>query len=569
MNDECHQGNRGTLPKIQGGYLPISPESFPQNLPKSHFYRDDPLTLPSSSAPYNLVAQATIDPDGVYSADYPPEDCRHVNDTTGRVPRKVVTTGRRVLTWAKVGTLEDIPNLASDAELDEIRELGGAYIEATYPVRTVSDEWPVPVIPPASAALDWLVSVLASFKIPVDSVLPFWLVFELNNIAGSLGIDRLMGVLPTRWFDRYIELPGGKELWEDVPGLSLTEWAPHAVIFVARHGESSPGPAMTLPAHELGHTYGLSVDARLKENWVCNIDWPGLGDLPCGAVGGLDEYKNEVPELQDGNPSRGYWIRRGDEPDAVVPLTDQAQCNSHCFMGNSPKDAHLEWAENGRWIDPADYSRLIDRLTPHPDPAVVYLSGMIASDDRVYLGPFYQFPEGIPDQNESSRGGMYTIRFVGSQGLLLEIGLPLNYNSPDVRRPLPITFFGFFAPFPTDTQSIQIWNRRNARLLAERLVSSRSPEIQLVAPTNNHVIRASDPWDIRWARRDGDGGILTTSVLMSTNGREWWPVAHRLSGDNYRVAAQTVPPGHYFLKLMVNDEIHVTETQPITLTIQP
>jgi hypothetical protein len=139
---------------IRDDVFPITPALGPGEVRVLYFYRDDPLTLPSSSTPYNLVAQATIDPDGVYSADYPPEDCRHVNDTTGRVPRKVVTTGRRVLSWAKVGTLEDIPNLASDAELDEIRELGGAYIEATYPVRTVSDEWPVPVIPPASAALD-------------------------------------------------------------------------------------------------------------------------------------------------------------------------------------------------------------------------------------------------------------------------------------------------------------------------------------------------------------------------------------------------------------------------------
>jgi hypothetical protein len=115
-----------------------------------------------------------------------------------------------------------------------------------------------------------LVTVLASFKIPTDSALPFWLVFELNNIAGLSGTDRLMGVLPTRWFDRF-----SYELWKDVPGLSLVESAPHAVIFVARHGESSPGPAMTLSAHELGHTYGLSVDARLKK--IGSVTSIGLG----------------------------------------------------------------------------------------------------------------------------------------------------------------------------------------------------------------------------------------------------------------------------------------------------
>ena len=51
---------------------------------------------------------------------------------------------------------------------------------------------------------------------------------------------------------------------------------------------------MTLPAHEVGHTFGLSTDARLKTSWVCEFDWPVVGHAACGLTGGFDEYKHRI-----------------------------------------------------------------------------------------------------------------------------------------------------------------------------------------------------------------------------------------------------------------------------------
>src|SRR5262249_52779751 len=158
-----------------------------------------------------------------------------------------------------------------------------------------------------------------------DAVEPVVLTFELNGVAALLPNSRLMGVLPNKdWFSRF-------SYWSGVTGFSLGEFAPKAVIFLPRRERGSEvGPQMTLPAHELGHTFGLSTDSRLKESWICDFDWPVVGHAPCGLVGGFDEYKHSDPNLQDGNPASGYWVRRGSEPLALSALADQEQCDSHC-----------------------------------------------------------------------------------------------------------------------------------------------------------------------------------------------------------------------------------------------
>jgi hypothetical protein len=538
---------------------------------KLYFYRDAPFTFPATPTPYNAVVHVRVDPSGTYSGGLPPGDCRVQNDQTPRIPLKVVNTGfRRPLAWAKVGTLLDVTNLPSDTDLGEIRDMGTAFINGTYPTNFSSYNFAVPVIPPASAALDWLVTVLGAFGIPADAVLPFWLVFELNGVAVFSGTDRLMGILPTNWFDRF-----SYDLWADVTGLSLGEWMPHAVMLEARTGGEGEDktPRMTLPGHELGHTYGLSTDARLKTSWVCSIDWPFVGDLPCGATGGFDEYKNPDPLFQDGNPASGFWVRQGGEPASVASIVDDEQCNSRCLMGPSP--FHDPWynapgitSVRARWIDAADYHQLLDRLTPYPDPAVIYVSGMIASDDQIFMAPLYQFNEGVPDRNETSRDGLYAARFVASDGTaLLEIGIPLNYNSPDLKRPVPITFFGFLTPFPRGTERVEIWNRRNDRLLAVRTLSPSDPTVVLASPQDGQIVNGSSAWDITWNASDPDSKVVTTTVLVSVNGQDWSPLAYKVAGKGYHVPAGALPAGRYLLKLAVNDESHVRLTKPVRIEV--
>ena len=93
----------------------------------------------------------------------------------------------------------------------------------------VSDKSPLDIPPPpATAAGDFLLSVLSAFQLPFDALEPVIFLFELNGLAPLTLHDRLLGVLPNKdWFDRFSG-------WGDVTGLSLGEFAPRAVIFEPR-----------------------------------------------------------------------------------------------------------------------------------------------------------------------------------------------------------------------------------------------------------------------------------------------------------------------------------------------
>jgi hypothetical protein len=415
--------------RVNGGGLSVD-QTFPLQLAagevkKQYLFAGAPIMFPAAPASYPVSVIADITDPG--SSGLPSDDCRLRNDSfVNRLTWKVVTTDPNFsLLWAKVGTLLDVGNYAPDSHFDEIVELGTGYIRAVYPLLGPnSSKSPIDIPPPpVTAASDWLVTVLSAFGLPADAVEPVVLTFELNGLAALLPQSRLMGVLPNKdWFARF-------SFWSEVTGFSLGEFAPHAVIFLPRlESGSQTGPQTTLPAHELGHTFGLSTDSRLKTSWVCDFDWPVVGHAPCGLAGGFDEYKHNDPNLQDGNPASGYWVRRGSEPPALAPLADTEQCDSHCFMGNSPVNAHTNWMSDGRWIDPADYDQLIDKLVMHPDPEVVYVSGMISWHNQLYLGRCVRLEAGV--SNHSGRRGMYGFRFLDEGGADGERGRPAGRLEP-------------------------------------------------------------------------------------------------------------------------------------------
>ena len=163
--------------------------------------------------------------------------------------------------------------------------------------------------------------------------------------------------------------------------LNSFTWGNETPCWVFNGGVKGAGDA---GAHEVGHTFGLSADPTLKDSWVCDVDWPVLGHSGCGFAGGFDEYKSSM--FPSGNPSNGFWIAQGNEPASIAGLLNQEQCNSFCFMGPSPSNSHLDWANKKKWIDAADYDHLVTKLQKQPDPEIIYVSGMIAWNDQMYLG---------------------------------------------------------------------------------------------------------------------------------------------------------------------------------------
>lgn len=543
-----------------------------------YFFTDSPIYPPSPTPGVEsyLGINVHIDPTGAYTGGLPSGDCRLDNDLVSEKFWKLVETRDLSLSWAKVGRVLDLTNLVSDAKRDDIRDLGTTFIRAVYPTASVSSsDWPLPLpVTPTFAALDFILAVFDTFQIPASSAEPFALVWDMNTFAALSGVDKLMGVLPNA--DWYQQFDG----WENVTGNSLGEAAPHAVIFMpeVRDGFDDKHPKVTLPGHELAHTFGVSADPRLKETATCGVtiigDPFGLGDLLCGATGGLDEYTSPDPARERGNPATGYWVELGTEDPRLAPFADAPQCDRHCFMGRTSSNQLNNWMVNGRWIDTNDWELLIDRMKTHPDPEVIFVSGMIDPADNIHLGPWFRMPAGVPDRVDGDPGG-YRVRFYDANGdLLQDVGFPLNFGGDHLGDIPPITFFGFTVPWVDDTVRIDIDRGEHdsgipPANLATRVVSDHAPTVDIVDPPPGQTVPHDEPFVLTWQADDLDGDDLTTVVMASADGDYWGPVNGWLDNGETTasIPAFLFPRGPIQLKVVVTDGVHMTESEPLELVV--
>ncbi|HKQ05654.1 MAG TPA: hypothetical protein VJ464_11015 [Blastocatellia bacterium] len=532
----------------------------------NYYYTNNPLRF-TNAQPNVVTVSARIDLANTVSSTYPPGDCRRGNDSTPptKLRWKVVRMRSLDLTWTKVNTTFDGLNYAPDSEFQEIMNLGNAFIKATYPISSMfSSTSPIPITLPHTSALDWfftIISAITPIPIPIDALIPYIFVYELGNYWALSG-EQVIGVLPRwDWFKRFSE-------WPNVGGLSLGDTFPRAVIVVPTFDLGGGlGPVMGLPAHELGHTFGLSVDPALKDYWACSF-FSGPGSALCGAIGGLDEYNSKDEIRKKGNPASGFWVAQGGEPFSLASIINQPQCDSHCFMGLPRSNAQNNWSVRKSWIDRGDYNQLFERLRVNPDPEVIYLSGMISYDDKVYLGPWHHVTEGTPDVIDR-QPQVYAFRFLNGHGALLqEVGLPLNWEGREGKLKIPVTFFGLYVPYPKTTRRIQIWNRYNNKLLIERQVSANIPAVRIIAPTQKVTILQGKPLEVRWQGSDTDHDQLAYFIQVSSDGEHWWPVAMQLTEQTYQIPTDVLKPGRYFWRVMASDGIHIGKSPNLSFVVQ-
>jgi hypothetical protein len=529
---------------------------------KEYFFLDDPIRFPNASAFQQVALLVKVE--DAKNEELDPKHCLRINDgNSQRLTWKTVSTPVRYdMLWAKVGTLLDGFNFTSDELLNENMELGGAYIHGVFPLAyPYNHTASVDIMPPVTAAVDFLTTILSPFGIPADNVIPYALVFELNGVANIVGCDRLMGVLPNKdWFERF-----SYDFLDDVTGLSLGEFAPRAVIFLPQYGkDENLAPAMTIAAHELGHTFGLSTDPTLKESWICDVDWPILGHSGCGFAGGFDEYKSETNS--DGNPSNGFWIKQGGETNMIDTLLNMEQCSSFCFMGPSPPNAHARWESKKKWIDHADYDHLVNALQLKPDPEIIYVSGMISHDDQMLFGSIQHIGMGIPDRDTSY--GAYVIRFVGPTGKpITEVGLPVNWNPSDISsHPRPVTFFGLNVVFPEGATELQVINRISEKVLDRRKISVNKPSIKL--KLRSTTIAKGNDLPVAWKGRDRDGDKLQYFTMARKDKEEgWFPVETWTDKTELAMPTKSFQPGIYHIRVMASDGVHVTPSKEMMFTI--
>jgi hypothetical protein len=559
-----------------------------------YLYEDDPLVLPQAGHPYTVHLTGILDPDGQLpdSGHSVPEDCRAQNNgRNNRFAWSVVETRGPSVLWAKVGLDLDLLNFTPDSHFEEIIELGEGYLRGTYPLADL-DQTTSPVDVPVliTPGFDWLRAIIPG----TDAADPFLMVAELGGVAALLGYDRILGVLPNKdWFERF-------EGWGSVTGLSLGDALPRGVIFVPRkESDTDVGPALALPAHELGHTYGLSVDSDIKPKWACGTDLGALTTLICGMNKGFDEYTNDTPPFDQGNPGNGYWIAQGGEAAALTPLMGE-QCNSHCFMGSTNLNAHNNWPSHKSWIDPSDYDRLFDQLTvggtsaaaPAPAPAgggSVYVSGLIALKGTYGIGDaryeirqnefgfldvihppagYRMTADPIPQDKET----VGQIRFLGAgQRVLASADIPVRFlivSDEDAlaARAAPVTAFGLTLAMPTGTEEIAVYAHADDggfELLGAKPVSPSVPEVKLDRVRYRTKERMLS---VGWQGYDADGDTLRFTVAISPDrGQHWWPLGLDLGAESGEFDLRAVAPGNYAVRVIAHDGIHlgVSETEVV------
>jgi hypothetical protein len=230
-------------------------------------------------------------------------------------------------------------------------------------------------------------------------------------------------------------------------------------------------------------------------------------------------------------------------------------------MGPSPASPHLNWAGKGQWIDPADYDHLIDKLVTHPDPEVVYVSGMISWHNQLYLGRCVRLDAGVPDH--SGRRGMYGFRFLDHTGRMLsEVGLPVAWNHAEFHRPLPVTFFGVTLELPESATRLEIWNRGTGTRLGEVDLDRSVPEVYLETPE-----RQGPSVVFHWRARDREGSALTYAILVSPDGELWWPAAYGVSETEYAIDTGSLKPGEYRVQILALNAIRVGRSNEVTVRL--
>jgi outer membrane protein assembly factor BamB len=375
------------------------------------------------------------------------------------------------------------PHIPPDNMTREVT-FSDSFIKAVFPVdpalykSEIASEYPLPAPPLGDPVTRraWAALEVAE----LDSVM------NLYHMPSMGGYDRIILVVPSRSDDLWLKY------WLNKDALGMNLVLPDSVIW-CQEGY------YTTPAHELWHSYTGISDAV----WHCPNAATGYWDLAHSrGSSGLIDGGLPVPCMMSGG-------------DQHYPETD--------------------WAY--RWICPHCYANLtnLSRLKHCPDPEVLFVSGVVFSNDTVNLQPFYHFSEGYADLNPGTVGN-YAIRFLdANQQVLSNIGFNMTFDTS-----LNVTGFGFAVPYPSGAAQIQLLHGNN--VIASRSISANPPSVSLTYPNNGETLTSGQNITIQWQANDPDNNTLSYTVLYTPdNGSTWIPIQTDVAGMSLN---WTVPNDH-------------------------
>jgi hypothetical protein len=337
--------------------------------------------------------------------------------------------------------------------------------------------------------------------------LMFWV--RWNHLKLKLAnptIDRFVAVVPWGWFDQVYNHPGLAGITFAFTGLSIAEvrWSEDLSTY-------------NIAAHEVGHDYGL---------WIS----------------GLEEYNLADP----GYPApAGFWVSRR-MPVDINPIY-------FCFMS-----AREDPQDYGFWVDRSDYHKLeigagtnAPGFNPPADARAILAAGTVDITGTATLDDWYVLPEA---EYAAMPEGEYTFVYLDAGSAVLgehKVDFWVEGSDWEV---LP---FSVVIPYLDGTARIEL--RKGAATLAQKIVSTNAPTVQINAPAGGESYFAEVP--ITWTGSDLDGDPLSYAVLYSSDGGTTWTTADmNFQEQDYTLNLIGLPPGdNYLVRVIATDGVNTGE----------
>ncbi len=193
-------------------------------------------------------------------------------------------------------------------------------------------------------------------------------------------------------------------------------------------------------------------------------------------------------------------------------------------------------------------------LAPHlKETKYIYVAGWLNPDGTASFEPFFQ-QESQEDLSSPLVGDRYQLQFRDSAGNKLA-----TYNfEPQLSHTDPhhALLFSFTVPYPADTAQILLLE--GDRILAERFVSSHSPEVRVSSLGLGEVHGLQT---VSWQGSDADSDPLTYLIEYSAdNGQHWIPLDANLTGNSDEIDFDSLPGGNQArLRVVASDGVNTTE----------
>ncbi len=290
-----------------------------------------------------------------------------------------------------------------------------------------------------------------------------------------------------------------------------------------------------------------------EECYACTPYRGNKSDVDCeSCVASEGFWVNEWRKYEE-----GYWQQRNGGWNIVNA--------KYYACGNIPVEKTWQrlnplwkWSNKNHEL-PGGYLDLIEEFEDQNDPVVLLVEGEVYRNGTAKFGTF-KLIEGHADIEANAPGDYYIILLDSENRILAKYGFNLSFElmSFEGVKELDKAFFVFNVLWNNETKKIELRDKEG-NILASKLVSQNKPEIKVLSPKEGDVFGENESIVIKWEANDPDGDLLTYSVGLSSDGKNWVPLVGELRNSEYVIDTSQLVRGNYTVKLMVSDGVYTAE----------